>query len=427
MAAVPLLEEMSSASAGALIGSIAGYAQDAPPPAIEEAMETVRPPRKLAVYQAAAGFDLVEELDFLAARAIEPNVFFNPRFLAPAMPRLEDREVKLAVIRDGDEFRSRLRLLAPFTIEKPGIPFGQPLLRIWSSPFGPLGTPLLDRDDPLGVIEDFFGMLARPHLQMPKVVVLPDIRLDGPFAALLQTLAESRRLPMEIINRVERPFLQSDQDGDDYLRDSLRAHHFREFRRLKRRLEKQGKLEYRVARQQDEVRAGIETFLALEASGWKGRERSAMASDRYRAAFAREAAFRLAERDFCRIHSLHLDGRAIASLVVFVESGVAYTWKTAYDETLSACSPGTLLMIEVTRNHLEDPNIEATDSCAVPDHPVMSRLWQERRQVGTVVIGIETGTDRMIRQAARQLELGKKTRNMARILRNRVRKAFKRD
>lgn len=427
MAAVPLLEEMSSASAGALIGNIAGYSQDAPPPAIEEAMEAARPPRKLAVYPASAGFDLVDELDFLSARAIEPNVFFNPRFLAPAMPRLEDREVRLAVIRDGGEFRSRLRLLAPFTIEKPNIPFGQPLLRIWSSPFGPLGTPLIDRDDPLGVIEDFFGMLARPHLQMPKVVVLPDIRLDGPFAALLQTLAESRSLPMEIINRAERPFLQSREDGDDYLRNSLRAHHFREFRRLKRRLESQGKLEYRVVRQQEEVRAGIETFLALEASGWKGRERSAMASDRYRAAFAREAAFRLAERDFCRVHTLTLDERTIASLVVFVESGVAYTWKTAYDEALSACSPGTLLMIEVTRNHLEDPNIEATDSCAVPDHPVMSRLWQERRQMGTVVIGVEAGTDRMIRQAARQLELGTRTRNMARILRSRVKKAFKRD
>ena len=32
-------------------------------------------------------------------------------------------------------------------------------------------------------------------------------------------------------------------------------------------------------------------------------------------------------------------------------------------------------MIDVTEQHLDDPNIMATDSCAVPDHPVMSRLW----------------------------------------------------
>ena len=46
-------------------------------------------------------------------------------------------------------------------------------------------------------------------------------------------------------------------------------------------------------------------------------------------------------------------------------------------------SPGTLLMIEVTKQHLDDPNIMTTDSCAVPDHPVMSRLWSERKPIGT--------------------------------------------
>ena len=113
-----------------------------------------------------------------------------------------------------------------------------------------------------------------------------------------------------------------------------------------------------------------------------------MAIDRYRAAFAREAVHGLAEQDLCRVHSLTLDGKFIACLIVFVEAGVAYTWKTAYDESYSAFSPGTLLMIEVTRQHLDDPNIELTDSCAVPDHPVMSRLWSERKPIGTLVIGM---------------------------------------
>ena len=75
-------------------------------PAHIEILADNRPRRKLAIYPASAGFDLVEELDYLCPRTIEPNVFFNPRFLAPAMPRLEDREVRLAVIRDGDELRT---------------------------------------------------------------------------------------------------------------------------------------------------------------------------------------------------------------------------------------------------------------------------------------------------------------------------------
>jgi hypothetical protein len=151
-----------------------------------------------------------------------------------------------------------------------------------------------------------------------------------------------------------------------------------------------------------------------------------MAVDRYRAAFAREALNGLAEHDLCRIHSLTLSGKLIASLIVFVEAGVAYTWKTAYDENFSAFSPGTLLMIEVTRQHLEDPNIEITDSCAVPDHPVMTRLWSERKPIGTLVIGMTPAADRITRQAASQLHLYRETRNFARLVRNRVRGLLKR-
>ncbi len=195
---------------------------------------------------------------------------------------------------------------------------------------------------------------------------------------------------------------------------------------LVRRLAETGKLVHRVARGPDEIRHAVEAFLALEAAGWKGRERTAMAIDRYRAAFAREAVYGLAEHDLCRIHSLTLDGRLIASLIVFVEAGVAYTWKTAYDESYAAYSPGVLLMMEVTKQHLDDPNIEMTDSCAVPDHPMISRLWSERRPIGTLVIGMTPAADRITRQAASQLHLYRETRNLARLLRNRVRSLLKR-
>lgn len=419
MAAIPLLEETSGGTAGAMVSGLAGMTRDADPAHIE-ILANNRPERKLAIYPASAGFDLVEELDYLCARTVEPNVFFNPRFLAPAMPRLEDREVRLAIIRDGDEYRNRLRLLVPFSVERPVVPLGVPVMRTWSSPFGPLGTPLVDRDDPVGVVEDFFSMLSRPHLKLPKVFVLADVRLDGPVASLLATVAEARGLTLVTTGQIQRPALESELDGDDYLKASLRAHHYREFRRLKRRLGDLGKLEHVVARGPEDIRHAIEGFLSLEAAGWKGRERTAMAIDRFRAAFAREAVHRLAEQDMCRIHSLTLDGRTIACLIVFVEAGIAYTWKTAYDETLASYSPGTLLMIEVTRQHLDDPNIMMTDSCAVPDHPVMSRLWAERKPMGTLVIGLAPDADRLTRQAASQLHLYRETRNMARLLRNRM-------
>jgi hypothetical protein len=426
MAAVPLLEETNGGPSGTMIAGLAGLAGTRIDATHIELLEGKRPLRRLAIYPASAGFDLVDELDYLSARTIEPNVFFNPHFLAPAMPRLEDREVRLAVIRDGNEYKNRLRLLVPFSVERSPLPLGISIMRTWASPFGPLGTPLVDRDDPGGVIEDFFEMLSRSHLKLPKVLVLPDMRLDGAVASMLESVAESRGLPLEITGRFERPFLESKLEGDAYLKSALNKHHYGEYRRLKRRLAEQGELVHSVARGPEEIRPAIEGFLALEAAGWKGRQRTAMVADRYRAAFAREAVHGLSEHDLCRIHSLTLGGKLIASLIVFVEAGVAYTWKTAYDENYSTFSPGVLLMIEVTKQHLEDPNIEMTDSCAVPDHPMVSRLWSERKPFGTLVIGMTPATDRITRQAASQLHLYRETRNFARLVRNRVRQLFKR-
>lgn len=419
--AVPLVEISGGTGSGTLPNELIAKLKSIDP-AQMELTSMARPTRKLAIYDAAAGFDLLPELDFLSARAIEPNVFFNPRFLAPAMPRLEDREVRLAVIRDEAEERSRLRLLVPFTVEKPAVPLAVPVLRTWSNHFGPLGTPLIDHDDPVGFMEDFFSMLAQPQLKFPKVFVLPETRTDGPFAAALRAVAEARNLPLLLTGETERAFLQSDLDGDSYLRDTLSSHHFREFRRLKRRLEAVGTLEYRIARRPDDIRIGVEAFLSLEAAGWKGRHRTAMVMDRYQAAFAREATNLLAERDQCRIHSLVLDGRPIAVLIVLLASGVAYTWKTTFDETYSQYSPGTLLMIETTKSHLDDPNILETDSCAVPDHPVMSRLWSERRPLGTFVIGLLPGSERHVHQAASQLAFYRETKSALRTLRNKVRR-----
>ncbi|MCO6392558.1 GNAT family N-acetyltransferase [Aliihoeflea aestuarii] len=380
--------------------------------------------RRLDIYPASNGYDLVTELDHLALRAIEPNVFFNPRFLAPAMPRLEDREVRLAVMRDERDTRSRLRLLAPFSVERPMLRMGPPMIRIWSSPFGPLGTPLVDRDDPQAIMEDFLRMIATSEKALPKLLQFPDIRTQGVFAATLRGASEALNLPMIKVLEYERATLISDLDGDAYLRLSLSKNHYRELRRLERRLAETGEIVYDIAETPADTRLAIETFLSLEAGGWKGRAGTAMITDRFRAAFVREAIADLSERAMCRIHTLSIAGRPIASLVVLLESGIAYTWKTAFDETYSAYSPGTLLMMAVTRHHLEDLNVAMSDSCAVPDHPVMNRLWQERAPMATFVVGLEPGSDRLANAAARGLAREARMRNLMRQARRRLRRPF---
>lgn len=389
-------------------------------PDADTRIETGRPGRELCLYPASLGYDLQQELEFLTNRAMEPNIFFSARLLAPAMPRIDDRQVRFAVIRDEQKNHSRMRLLMPFTIEKPGFSMGPAIMRAWANPFGPLGTPLVDAEDAAETIDNLLDALGNIDAKLPRVLVLPQVRINGRFAQLARAVAVGRDLPVTLAERSLRPMLESLATAETYLRNAISPHHYREMRRQWRKLAQQGEVAYSVARQPEEVRQRMEEFLALEAKGWKGRKRSALINDRYRAAFAREAITNLAEIDAVRIHTIDLDGKAIAALVVFVMAGEAYTWKTAYDENFAAWSPGKVLMMKLTEWHLDDANILRSDSCAIPDHPIMSRFWREREEMGTIVIGLAGNADRDVRQVATQLHMYNSTRNMARMLRQKI-------
>ncbi len=379
-----------------------------------------RPGRHLALYPGRMGYDLQEELDFLTYRAMEPNIFFAARFLAPAIPRLEERQIRIAIIRDEVGARSRMRLLMPFSTEKPGFSVGPSIIRAWANHFGPLGTPLVDAEDAAETIDNLFDGLASPEAKLPGILVLPNLRVNGPFAKLARALALSRDLPVTITNPTERPMLQSDEDGDAYLRNSISRGHLKDIRRQRRLLAQEGDLTYNVARQPEEIRLRMEEFLSIEAKGWKGKKRTALLNDRYRAAFAREAVSNLAEVDAVRIHTLDLDGKAIASMIVFIMAGEAYTWKTTFDEDYARFSPGKLLAADLTNWHLDDANIVRTDSSTDAENTILHRMWREREEMATVVIGLNRNSDRDVRQVATQLHLYRNTRNLARMLRDKI-------
>ncbi|MET3615886.1 CelD/BcsL family acetyltransferase involved in cellulose biosynthesis [Rhizobium aquaticum] len=378
-----------------------------------------RPGRALYFYDAQAGFELQGELDYLSNRALEANVFFSGQFLAPALPRLEEKQIRLAVLRDTDG-RKRARFLMPFSVERPGLGLGSPIIRVWANHFAPLGTPLIDAEEAAESVDNVFEALGSPDAGLPQVLVIPDVKIDRPAAQLIRALALGRNLPIAATDQRERPMLESLLDGETYMSESLSAKHNHEMRRQWRKLSEKGEVTYNVARQPRDVVRRMEEFLLLEASGWKGKEKTALTIDRLRSAFAREAIYNLAQADKVRIHTIDLDGQAIASLIVFLSAGEAYTWKTAYNEAYADCSPGKILMSKVTEWHLDDANIVRTDSLAVPDHPVMSRLWRERDAMATLIIGLSPGRDRDVRQIATQLHLYQNTRDVARKLRDRI-------
>jgi hypothetical protein len=127
--------------------------------------------------------------------------------------------------------------------------------------------------------------------------------------------------------------------------------------RRRRMLEREGVVTFRVGGLDGApaaLEADLEIFLALEASGWKGRSGTAITSkastDRLYREFARSAA----ARGWLRLYFLELDGEAIAADYGCVFAGTGVFMKTGFNEAHSRLSPGLALRAEVLRSSIEE-------------------------------------------------------------------------
>ena len=139
--------------------------------------------------------------------------------------------------------------------------------------------------------------------------------------------------------------------GDDTAADSpvqcTDAKFRSNLRRRMRILQSHGTVKVVCSEKRDERLFG---FYELERSGWKGKERSAIAcSDETRDFY--DAVASSAERfGYFALYTLECAGRAVAMHYGVRHSGRFFLLKTAYDENFAACSPGQLLTYEVLRS-----------------------------------------------------------------------------
>jgi hypothetical protein len=138
------------------------------------------------------------------------------------------------------------------------------------------------------------------------------------------------------------------------------------------------------------VRGALDDFLTMEASGWKGRQGTALLNNQTDAAFMRGAVGALADAGRASVHSLCVDGKPISMQIVARAGAAAFTWKTTYDEAYQDFSPGMLLLEDYTTAFLADESIAFVDSCSFDDSGFMS-AWTERRPVADIWIDVRRG------------------------------------
>lgn len=313
----------------------------------------------------------------LASRALEPNVFYDPAFALAAAPVFGNPGAVLVWSKAG-----RLIGLFPARIERRYGVLGT--LTGWTHPYGPFGAPLVDRDEPEAAITAFLDHVEASE-KLPKLVMLPLVGRDGPFAAALRRVLARHGGAAAEFGTHARALLAPDGDREKYL-DHVAHKKLKELRRQRRRLEDSAPVTHDVARDPQAVAAAFEDFMGLEASGWKGRHGSAAIAHPPISAFMQGAVTGLAADGNARVDRLMHDRRAIAATITLRSGAHIWFWKIAHDEAHARSSPGVQLSLDLTEQLLADESLARADSCATADHPMIDHLWRERLALTDLLI-----------------------------------------
>lgn len=327
----------------------------------------------------------------LTARADAPNVFMNPALVRLAGDMHPG--ARCVALLAWQEAADRRRLAGVWAFAIGRAPQSVLPISVLSAPpmaHAFLATPVIDRgclDETLGaMLEHIAGDIA-----LPKIVALDAMGADGATMHALSRVLAARGSALCIFGQALRPKLASTLDAKQYMEKALSSSSRKKLRQHRRRLGEKGALESRIIAEPTAVSAAFEAFLKLEASGWKGRQSTALLSNEADASFARAMIAELAPRGDACIHALTLDGRPVSMQIVLRAGAVAFTWKTAYDEALHDFSPGMLLLEDYTAAFLADDSIAYVDSCAFDDTSFMA-AWSERQAIAHLWIDVRRGT-----------------------------------
>jgi CelD/BcsL family acetyltransferase involved in cellulose biosynthesis len=327
----------------------------------------------------------VEGWRALADRAIEPNGYYLPGWALAidASARGRTNVTALGAWSDAAESgAARLIGLMPAVSLWRAYKIPLPVL-VSADPYGTLCTPLLDREMP----DQAAGrLMSQARDAGAHALILRDVALDGAVMTTFTRVLEQGGMRPRLLQSHARACLDATRDADQLLRDALGAKKLKELRRQRHRLAEHGEVSFEAARTPDDAARALETFLVLEASGWKAQRGTALTQDDGDAAFIRRAVTALAENRQCEIVTLRAGAVPVAAAIVLRHLTHAFYFKLGVDERFAKFSPGVQLTLDLTRHLCADPAIAMADSMAAPDHPMINPIWRGRLAIGDVLI-----------------------------------------
>lgn len=130
----------------------------------------------------------------------------------------------------------------------------------------------------------------------------------------------------------------------------------------RRRAEKEGTLSFEEARDPARLEAVLDEAFAVEGSGWKARDGTAIVLHPQKDAWYRGISRWAASEGILRVYLLRLNGRLIAFDLDFEVGRTVFALKTGFDEQVATrFSPGNLMRHEVIHRLYDTPGIDTYD------------------------------------------------------------------
>ena len=351
----------------------------ATPPATPPAVSSRRPAgtgmRVEVLHDLDALRALLPQWEELAANAVDSNPFYEHWMLIPALEAYGIEGFRcVAVWEDG-----KLGLLMPMAVEQRfrGLPLQA--LRSWRHRNMLVSSPLLRAKSASRCVAALLQSDVAPVLHFDW---LPT---ESAFYGALTEAAATMAMPWAVSDCYVRPILVKDRDPRARFNSNMKNN----LRRCEAKLRPHGSITpVRLARQED-VAGWTQAFMQLEASGWKGKEGTALICREDDRRFVTEVFPEAFRRGQMQITGLDLGGRPLARHIMFIAGEGAYCFKIAYDDAHASASPGLLGEVDNVRQFAEIPGVRWLDSNTARENvQSYARVWKDCRTLHRVAIGL---------------------------------------
>lgn len=324
------------------------------------------------------------DLEDLCNHVAEPNVFYEPWMVIPAVDAFGNGKSFSFVLVYSESLQPNgkpvLSGFFPFERRRRYARMPAHLLLLWEYRHCGVSTPPIRQGHEKACLNALFDW-AKSDSNGADVIEWFQVTTDGPIFRALLECVEERKLRHQLAKR-ERPIMLPRESSDVFLNEALSSNRKRGLRRWERQLGELGAVEFKEFIDGD-LDPWINDFFEMEASGWKGQEGVAAIFDEHTAGFVRNALKEAQRRNQLLTLAMTVGGEPAASRFILTSHGGSFGYKISYREKYARYSPGSLLEIESIRRVHDHPEIKWLDSCVAPSF-AHYLPWLDKMGIGDI-------------------------------------------